>query len=261
MNYPDKQRLRLAISGTYSTGKTTTAEALSLWVGIPRTHAQTMREILPEAFPGKALEDCTPLELFQLGIMRYTERVKRESAHEGSFVSDGSSLHEWVYGKARLTVGINPNDGVVLRTAQKAMMLPYRRIINDVHEALGAVLKRHAKRAYDEFVHLPVEFPLVKDGHRPVSERFRALSDELLLQILKELDIKYHIVSGTIEQRLTKIAEIYDLTPIMPLNEAVTQAKATVAAFHKEIETDAQRAALRRQSLPWHLRLKQRLAS
>ena len=73
------RKLRIAISGTYSTGKTTTTEALSLWVGLPRTHAQTMREILPEVLPGKALEDCSFPELFQLGIVRFTERLLAES--------------------------------------------------------------------------------------------------------------------------------------------------------------------------------------
>ncbi len=47
------RKLRIAISGTYSTGKTTTTEAVSLWLGIPRTHAQTMREILPRRSPVK----------------------------------------------------------------------------------------------------------------------------------------------------------------------------------------------------------------
>lgn len=259
----ETRRLRLAISGTYSTGKTTTAEALSLWVGIPRTHAQTMREILPVVFPGKALEDCSFTELFQLGILRYTERAVRESNMRGSFVSDGSSLHEWVYGKARMKVGINPNDGRLVRSLKKAIMLPNKRIINGVNEAFGAVVKRHAKASYDEFIHLPVEFPLVADGHRPVSEPFRALSDQLLIQILDELQIKYHVVSGSIEQRLMRIAELYDLKPIMPMEQAIAEGTARVQALHREIETDAQVAALRRQSLPWrgHLRLLQKLAS
>jgi nicotinamide riboside kinase len=255
------RRLRIAISGTYSTGKTTTTEAVSLWLGIPRTHAQTMREILPEAFPGKALEDCTPVELFQLGIMRYTERAVRESNIQGSFVSDGSSLHEWVYGKARMKVGINPNNGPVVRAVQKALFLPFKKTINEINEAFGAVVKRHAKKSYDEFIHLPVEFPLVKDGHRPVSEQFRELSDQLLIQILRELDIKYHVVSGSLEQRLTKIAKIYDLKPVMPLEDAIVEARARVKALHRVIETDAQVAALRRQSMPWHGRLLHKLAS
>ncbi|HEU4408579.1 MAG TPA: AAA family ATPase [Polyangiaceae bacterium] len=256
-----KRTLRLAVSGTYSTGKTTTTEALSLWVGVPRTHAQTMREILPETFPGKALEDCSPPELFQLGLLRFTERAVRESSMPGSFISDGSSLHEWIYGKARMVVGINPNDGPLRRAVRSAVIFPYKKIINDINEAFGAVVKRHAKKTYDEFVHLPVEFPLVKDGHRPVSEEFRALSDRLLLQTLDELRIKYHVVSGTIEQRLQKIADLYGFEPVMPLDEAVAQAKARVRTLHKEIETDAQAAALRRQSVRWHQRLRQRLVT
>lgn len=253
--------LRLAVSGTYSTGKTTTTEALSLWVGVPRTHAQTMREILPEAFPGKALEDCSPAELFQLGLLRFTERAVRESAMAGSFISDGSSIHEWIYGRARLAVGINPNDGPVKRALRSALIFPYKKIITDVNDAFGAVVKRHAKKTYDEFIHLPVEFPLVKDGHRPVSEEFRSLSDRLLLQTLGELGIKYHVVSGTIEERLVKIADIYGFEPVMPLAQAVEQAAARVRSLHKEIETDAQRSALRRQTSPWHQRLRHRLAT
>jgi len=255
------ERLRLAISGTYSTGKTTTTEALSLWVGIPRTHAQTMREILPEAFPGKALEDCSPSELFQLGIMRFTERAVREAQIGGSYISDGSSIHEWIYGKARLQVGINPNGSELARLAQKALLLPFKKVIDEVNEGFGAVVKRHAKKAYDEFIHLPVEFPLVKDGHRPVSEKFRKLSDGLLLETLRELGIKYHIVSGSLEERLGRIAEIYRLEPVMPLDQAVREASARVRALHRAIETDAQAAALRRQSLPWRARVRQKLAS
>lgn len=94
--------LRIAISGTYSTGKTTTSYALSYLTGIPRTHAQTMREILPQILPGKRLEECTPVDLYELGIRRLTERVSCESRLETSFISDGSALHEWVYGRARL---------------------------------------------------------------------------------------------------------------------------------------------------------------
>jgi hypothetical protein len=253
--------IRLAMSGTYSTGKTTTTEALSLWTGIPRTHAQTMREILPDALPGKALEDCTPPELFQLGILRFTERALRESAMTGSFISDGSSLHEWVYGKARMVVGINPSDGPVVRAFRAAMFLPHKKLLNDFNEAFGNVVKRHAQKAYDEFIHLPVEFPLVKDGHRPVSEDFRQLSDRLLLQILRELGIKVHVVSGSIEQRLSKIADIYGFQPVMPIDEAISLAKARVHAQHKLVESDAQAAALRRQLTPWHYRLIQRFAA
>jgi hypothetical protein len=220
-----------------------------------------MREILPEAIPGKALEECGPAELFQLGLIRFTERAVRESAMEGSFISDGSSLHEWIYGKARMKVGINPNDPRLVRYAKNLVRLPAKPLLNQINEAFGAVVKRHAKHTYDEFIHLPVEFPLVKDGHRPVSEAFRALSDSLLKQTLDELGIRYHIVSGTLEERLQKIAGIYGLSPVMPLARAVAEASETMRAMQLEIQSDAQAAALRRQTIPWFQRIRQRLAA
>ncbi len=147
------------------------------------------------------------------------------------------------------------------RRLQEALLLPFKKTINDINEAFGAVVKRVTQEVVRRVHSPPVEFPLVKDGHRPVSEEFRSLSDQLLIQILRDLDIKYHIVSGTIEQRLTEIAKIYDLTPVMPLDDAIAEARVRVKALHRVIETDAQVAALRRQSLPWHGRLLHKLAS
>lgn len=43
---------KIVISGTYCTGKTTITLALEKATGIPATHALTMREILPDLFPG-----------------------------------------------------------------------------------------------------------------------------------------------------------------------------------------------------------------
>jgi hypothetical protein len=261
MTMNNNVNLKLAVSGTYSTGKTTTTEALSLLTGIPRTHAKTMREILPEALPGKVLEECSPAELYQLGLLRFTERAVRESNMPNGFFSDGSSLHEWVYGKARMIVGINPNDGPIIQTVKSVMMLPYKKAYNDINEAFGAVVKRHAKNSYHEFIHLPVEFPLVEDGHRPVSEQFRLLSDKLLCQTVEELGIKCHMVSGTIEERLEKIIRIYNFKKVMSTEDAVAKAKSHVQALLLEIEEDAKVAAERTKNAPWYIRFKQRLVS
>lgn len=218
--------MRLAISGTYSSGKTTATLALSYLTGIPRTHAKTMREILPEALPGKRLEDCTAPELVQLGMRRYAERAVHESHLPNGFISDGSSLHEWVYGKIRVLVGINPNDSATVD--EELEKTDEMRFFEEVMDNMGAVVKQHAKRSYDEFIHLPVEFPLVVDGHRPVSERFRKLSDELLLKTLDELEIKYHIVGGSVAERLARILEIYNFKPVMEMDQAIALAKEEV---------------------------------
>ncbi|GGX50037.1 AAA family ATPase [Saccharospirillum salsuginis] len=222
--------MRIAVSGTYSTGKTTTTEALALITGIPRTQARTMREILPEAVPGKNLEACSSAELIQLGIRRFKERAINEALAGPDFLSDGSSLHEWVYGQARLETGINPALGSVRQELTKLATWPRRRYFAEVLDQFGRVVKQHAQTEYDEFIHLPIEFPLLKDGHRPVSERFRYLSDRLLLRTLVELGIPHRVISGDLETRLEKILAYYPLPRRMPVRQAIRRAQARLEA-------------------------------
>ncbi|GHG97525.1 ATP-binding protein [Streptomyces rubradiris] len=226
--------MKIAVSGTYSSGKTTTSIALAHLTGIPRTHAKTMREILPEALPGKRLEDCTAPELFQLGMRRYAERAVHESHLPDGFVSDGSSLHEWVYGKIRVLVGIHPDDSV----AAPARRTPELDFFEQVIDNMGAVMKQHAQRTYDVFIHLPVEFPLVADGHRPVSERFRAMSDRLLLDTLDEYGIPYHVVGGSVRERLETIVGLLELPVQMQPDEAIRLAERDLAGLDTRSESD-----------------------
>ena len=78
-----------------------------------------------------------------------------------------------------------------------------------------------------------------KDGHRPVSEKFRRISDELLIQSLEELRIPYHILGGSISDRLEKIIGIFDLPLIVPIEEAIARAEAKVQADIAVLENDA----------------------
>jgi len=216
---------RIAISGTYSTGKTTTSYALSFLTGIPRTHAQTMREILPVINPGKRLEDCTPPELYELGIRRLTERVNCETLLKDGFVSDGSALHEWVYGKARLKVGLNPNEKGTKRLVSKIKLLPYTIPMSKFIGDYEKLVKYHTTKSYDIFIHLPIEFPIALDGHRPVNENFRKLSDNYLVDTLKELGMPYIVAGGSVEERLEKIVRLLNLPMVMTVREAVALAK------------------------------------
>jgi nicotinamide riboside kinase len=223
--------MKLAISGTYSSGKTTTTLALSHLVGITATRAKTMREILPIALPGKTLEGCSPGELMHLSIRRIMERSVKES-HLSTFVSDGSALHEWVYGMVRVRVGMHPKEGQDFDIPRTDSVL----FFEDMMVNFGAIARDYAKSTYSEFIHLPIEFPLVADGHRPVSERFRALSDELLIKTLNELDIKYTIIGGSIEERLEKIVKLYGFEKQMSIDKALALAQEDIAATFREIE-------------------------
>ncbi|RBM67848.1 ATP-binding protein [Vibrio tarriae] len=224
--------MKIAISGTYSTGKTTLTEALSIATQVPRTQARTMREILPDAVPRKTLEQCNPAELLNLGLSRLSERVVNEERCGDKFFSDGSCLHEWVYGAARLETGINPNDSDLVLAIKRLMGKPYLSVHRDYIDAFGNVAKRHAKKTYTKFVHLPIEFDLVADGHRPVSERFRQLSNDLLLSTVKELNIPYITVGGDLRNRLITIAEHFNLPIYVDVDEAIEMAV-------KKVKTEA----------------------
>jgi hypothetical protein len=230
--------MKLAISGTYSSGKTLTSYALSHYVGIPRTRARTMRELLPIAVPGKTLEQCTAAELIQLIVRRHVERVVQESHLPGGFVSDGSSLQEWIYGSVRVVVGINPNDSVHLSELETVERTAEMGFFEQVMDQLGVAVKDHVKSTYDAFVHLPNELELAKDGHRPVNERFRSMADESIAATIDELGINRHVVGGSLSERLNGIVDVFDLTPLIDVHTAIERAQREYQAVDMTIESD-----------------------
>lgn len=222
--------VRLAVSGTYSSGKTTTTEALSIATGIPRTDALTAREIVVDLLPRKQFQELSAAELLLLGLRRFEERVQGETAAQGgSFISDGSVLHEWIYGEARMRVGINPGAPLLHRASKRVVGVVAKPFFKQYIEAYGKVVKARAKRSYDVFVHLPVEFEMDRDGHRPVSERYRQVSDALLIEALEELEIPYYRVGGSVQQRVERIVELLELPLVVPVPEAIEQASDRIA--------------------------------
>ncbi|MEV0297224.1 AAA family ATPase [Nocardia sp. NPDC050710] len=244
-----RDHIKLAISGTYGTGKSTTTEALSIATGIPRTHALTSRELLVDLAPGKTVMELDSIGLLQLGLRRFEERVHNESV-DGSFISDGSVVHEWVYGTARMAVGINPGAGFALRVIKAAAGIGRKKPLREYTDIVGDIVKARAGQLYDAYVHLPVEFPMKADGHRPVSEPFRNLSDDSLLAVIRELGLPYEVVGGSVEERVTKIIDIFGLDTVMPVEEAIAESKRRVAEATKVLEEDDRfKAAQRKKSL------------
>jgi hypothetical protein len=233
--------MRLGITGTYSSGKTITAMALSEYTGIPRTRAKTMREILPDAAPGKTLDECTAAELLQMIMVRHVERAVHESRLSDGFVSDGCSLQEWIYGTVRVTVGVNPNESLHLSDLESVEKTDEIRYFEDVIGQMGVAMKQHVKRSFDAFVHLPNELPLAEDGHRPVNERFRSMSDDMLLATLDELAIPHTIIGGSLPDRLTGIAQLHGLPVVMGVDEAIARAQAAYALL--DVRSESERAA------------------
>ena len=227
--------MKIAVSGTYSSGKTRTVMALSHYTGIPRTLARTIREILPEAVPGKRLDQVTPAEFLQLMVQRHAGRVAHEAILPAGFVSDGSSLQEWLYGAARVVHGMNPNAAADPSAPQPGAgeMAFFEQVV----ARLGVAFKQHVRSTYDVFVHLRHELPIRDDGHRPMNESFRTTIDQMLLATLEELQIPCHVVQGSFEQRLTTIADLLNLPRVRPVEEAVERANADYARQDLRLET------------------------
>lgn len=202
MTVRENQPVRIAVVGAYGNGKTTLTTELSRRLGLERTHGAAMRD--PAGGSGKSLEECTEAELIQLAVRRFTERAVDEARLAQGFVSDGSVLHEWVYTKVRLVLGRLPAPPDRLESAPRsAAAAPYE----EVADQIGLLTLRHARAAYDLVVHLPADVPL-PDGHRPISEHFRRLSDRLLLETLENWRIPVHVVTGSVQERVRQCLEL-----------------------------------------------------
>lgn len=234
--------MKLAISGTYSSGKTRTVMALSHYTGMPRTLAKAIREIMPDAVPGKTLAEVTPAEFVQLMMRRHVGRAVQEALLGDDFISDGSSLQEWLYGAARVLHGMNPNATAHLEYTEPPSdgeMAFFEKVVAQ----FGFAFKQHVKRTYDAFVHLRHELPITNDGHRPMNEKFRTTIDDMLLAALDELRIPVHVVGGSFESRLDQIVDLFALSRVMPVAEAIELANADYAALDLRLETERVRAA------------------
>lgn len=59
-------------------------------------------------------------------------------------------------------------------------------------------------------VYLPIEFPIVPDGYRPVDEELRKLVDTITKAVLLDYNLSVLTVSGSIVERAEKIVEYYN---------------------------------------------------
>jgi hypothetical protein len=174
-------------------------------------------------------------------MVRHVERAVHESRLSDGFVSDGCSLQEWIYGTVRVTVGVNPNESLHLTDLESVEKTDEIRYFEEVIGQMGVAMKQHVKRSFDAFVHLPNELPLAEDGHRPVNERFRSMSDDMLLATLDELAISHTIIGGSLPDRLTRIAQFHGLPVVMGVDEAIARAQAAYALL--DVRSESERAA------------------
>jgi nicotinamide riboside kinase len=229
--------MKIAISGTYSSGKTRTVMALAYYTGVPRTLAKAIREILPDAVPGKKLAECAPAEFLQLMMRRHVGRCVHEAVLGESFISDGSSLQEWLYGAARVAHGMNPTASADLDRVAAADQDPDMAFFEKVVDQFGHAFRQHVGSTFDAFVHLRHELPITDDGHRPMNENFRTTIDRTLLSTLDDLGLPVYVVGGEFTERLDLIVDHFDLPRVRPVEEAIELAAQEYAQQDMRLET------------------------
>lgn len=79
---------------------------------------------------------------------------------------------------------------------------------NPAFISLVSELLRWYVASIDLFFYLPMEFPLVADGRRPVSEAYQTQVDEMLKTVAGEAAIEWTVIAGSIEERVTKAAAV-----------------------------------------------------
>jgi deoxyadenosine/deoxycytidine kinase len=166
---------RVAIVGSFSTGKTTLAETAAPKLGLPLL-PEVAREVVELGF--KLDKDAT-VETETLIFLRqyYNEMVHPE------FMGDRSLLDVMAY-------------------ASWVLDNQERRKEFALWDTCLDIAKHHLRSQYTDVFYLPIEFGIVLDGLRPDDPAFQKDIDQRILHLLDIYDVKYETLTGSVEERL-----------------------------------------------------------
>lgn len=166
---------RIAIVGSFSTGKTTLAEAVAEPLGLPLL-PEAAREVVELGF--KLDKDATPeTETFIFLKQLYNEMIHAE------FVGDRSLIDVMAYA------------GWVLDNQ------PWRKEMALWEECLK-IAQYQLRSQYTHVFYLPIEFPIVADGLRPLDPDFQVEIDRRMLKIMDTHDVRFQTLTGSVDDRV-----------------------------------------------------------
>jgi hypothetical protein len=167
--------MRIAIVGSFSTGKTTLAETAAPKVGLPLL-PEVAREIVDLGF--KLDKDAT----VETETLIFLRQFYNEMTHAG-FVGDRSLIDVMAYA------------GWVLEHQD-------RRKEFALWDTCEDIAKHHLRSQYTHVYYLPIEFGIVPDGLRPMDPDFQADIDRRMLHLLETFDINYETLTGSVDERM-----------------------------------------------------------
>ena len=173
--------LRIAVVGSFSTGKTTTAEILARRLDLPLL-PEVAREVVELGF--KLDKDATPETETLIFLRQYNNELATPE-----FVGDRSLIDVMAY--AGWVLDNQP------RTKERALW-----------DECVRLAERRLRTSYSHVFYLPIEFPIVLDGLRPDDPDFQREIDERILALLRGNDIEYETVTGPVDERIETIEKV-----------------------------------------------------
>ncbi len=169
---------RIAIVGSFSTGKTTLAEILARRLNLPLL-PEVAREIAALGF--KLDRDATPETESLIFLKQYNNELDTPE-----FVGDRSLIDVMAYA------------GWVLdnQSRRKEMLL---------WKECERLAERRLRTNYSHVYYLPIEFPIVVDDLRPDDPAFQKEIDDRVVSLLTTHGVAYQKLTGSVEERLTQI--------------------------------------------------------
>ena len=169
---------RIAIVGSFSTGKTTLAELLARRLDLPLL-PEVAREIVELGF--KLDKDATPETEALIFLRQYNNELATDE-----FVGDRSLIDVMAYA------------GWVLdnQPRRKEMLL---------WDECEKLAERRLRTNYSHVYYLPIEFPIVLDGLRPDDPAFQKEIDERVVGLLRTHGIGFTTITGSVEERIAAI--------------------------------------------------------
>jgi len=171
---------RIAIVGSFSTGKTTLAEGLAEPLGLPLL-PEAAREVAALGF--KLDKDATP----EVETLIFLKHLYNEMIH-ADFIADRSLIDVMAYA------------GWVLDHQD-------RRKETALFDECRKIAEYRLRSQYTHVFYLPIEFPIVLDDLRPDDPEFQKDIDHRIVQLLETNDVAYETLTGDVPTRMKAIRE------------------------------------------------------
>ena len=182
-HFDGRRRRRIAIVGSFSTGKTTLGNELARLLDLPLL-PEVARQIVELGF--KLDKDATP----ETETLIFLRQWHAETTHP-EFVGDRSLIDVMAY-------------------ASWVLENQEFRKEHYLWEACLDIASQNLRSQYSHVLYLPIEFPIVPDGLRPEDPEFQKDIDARILDILHTYDVQYYRVTGSVDERVRQSLEIIE---------------------------------------------------